>query len=201
MRKVKLFSLYDTNSLFYKIGMEINQEINKWPQEYFAEDQIEGCVKNLRTEKALSIPEIHFEKSESKTSSKIFSNAVLRPGSASDMKIKVNVIEYRIPFEGDANLLACTVSSNQGFKSEEWTVDTKTGELAIEYAVYGKTSKTIIHEHKNYVTDLMQQQNDLKAELLKFNAGLENMIRQVVEKRKAEIKSQNSLLSSLGLKS
>ncbi|KAA6436842.1 hypothetical protein FEM33_19140 [Dyadobacter flavalbus] len=201
MRKVKLFSLYDTNSLFYKIGMEINQEINKWPQEYFADDQIEGHVKNLKTGKELSIPEIHFARSESRTSSKIFPNSVLRPGSGSEMKIKVNVIEYRIPFEGDVNLLACRVSSNNSIKSEEWTVDPKIGELTIEYPVYGKTSKVLIHEHKNYVTDLMQQQSDLKAELLEFNSGLENMIRQVVEKRKNEIRSQNSLLSSLGLKS
>jgi hypothetical protein len=201
MRKVKLFSLYDTNSLFYKIGMEIKEEISKWPHAHFADDQIESHIQLLKTSKELRTPEILFNKSESKTSSKIFPNSVLRPGSSSDMKIKVNVIEYHIPFEGDINLLACKVSSGKSIKSQEWTVDQKTGKLIIEYAVYGKTSKTIINEHNSYITDLMQHQNELKSEFSEFNSGLENRIREVAEKRKAEIKDQISLLVSLGLKS
>jgi hypothetical protein len=201
MRKVKLFSLYDTNSLFYKIGMEIKEEISKWPHAHFADDQIESHIQLLKTSKELRTPEILFNKSESKTSSKIFPNSVLRPGSSSDMKIKVNVIEYHIPFEGDINLLACKVSSGKSIKSQEWTADPKTGKLIIEYAVYGKTSKTIVNEHNSYITDLMQHQNELKSEFSEFNSGLENRIRQVAEKRKTEIKDQISLLVSLGLKS
>lgn len=201
MRKVKLFSLYDTNALFYKIGIEIQEEISKWPHSYFAGDQLNDHMEKLKMAKELKWPEIHFARSKSTTSSRIFPVSVLRPGSGSDMKIKVNVIEYRIPFDGDINLLACKSSSNKSIKSEEWIVDPKANELLIEYAIYGKTSKNIIQEHNSYITELAAHQDELRSEFLEFNQRMENIIRPIVEKRKSEIEHQASLLSSLGLKS
>ncbi|MCE7066943.1 hypothetical protein [Dyadobacter sp. CY326] len=197
MQKIKLFSQYDMDVLFYKIGMDIAEEVNHWPDTYFSDDQLPGHIQELTRRKELQIPGADFRNGQSSTIDRIYTASEIQLRGNPNKKLKIKVLVYQYPFTGESYLLGCKPGAAFEPVEGDWFIDPANQMIITEYHNYESKPKQIVNKH-NALTERMQQMlEDISAGMTEFNANLDKVIEPVVLAKQKEVIERQQVLSSI----
>jgi len=111
-------------------------------------------------------------------------------------KYSKQIITYHIPYSGDKYLLRCSRSYFPGWSIE---VQIEGNEVSFDIINWRDDTEEIMREAKDIISNIQEQENYIKNEILQYNSDLENKARQIFQGRKALILKQYKLVESLGI--
>ena len=186
MQKIRLFSQYDAAALFLKTKKELEDQVGQWPEQYFDSMEIGQHISSLKDTFRLDVPDIDFLNGRQVIVDRILPLAEYQPGMRRGVNVRVSVLVYKYPLKGTAYLLGCRPSVPMQEPVGDWYTDPVNHEIYVEYSQYAKHPKKVINAHQACVTSLQQAHRALKYEFQEFNDTLDDMIANLVGKRKED---------------
>lgn len=197
MQKIKLFSQYDMDVLFYKEKMDIGKDVNQWPDAYFSAENLPGHIDALAQQRQLQIPQVDFLAGRSITVDRIYPASALRPGGNPNKKLKVKVLVYQYPFTGESFLLGCKPRAAFDSIEVEWLLDAGSRMILAEYPNYESNPKQIIRKHNAMTESLQQMLADVAQGLEEFNDNIRDVIEPAIYEKQQEVIERQRVLSAL----
>ncbi|MCE6989728.1 hypothetical protein [Dyadobacter sp. CY323] len=197
MQKISLLSGYDSATLFDKIRRKSAGEINQWPEAYFAADQISGRLNDIFDHHRPRLPEIDWDGGKESINEKICLLSSFQPGAKPGANVRVNVLTYEYPFQGEIYLLGCHPAQLVPESPGECFVDPVRQVIAIEYTGFNKSPRQVLTMHRSYLSTLIASYLELKNEFDAFNSELPGFLHKIVEKRKQSIEDMSRILSAM----
>jgi len=106
------------------------------------------------------------------------------------------IITYHIPYSGNKNLLRCSRSI---FKGRNIEVKIQGNVISFDIINWRDDADEIKREAKDIISNIQEQENYIKNEVLQYNSDLENKACQIFQARKVLIFKQYKLVESLGI--
>ena len=197
MQKLKLFSKYDSETLFDKIRREITDHIRQWPETNFRADQLATHQEAVSKQFQLQLPQIDFANGREMEVEKIYPRSLVQPGAKPDQQVRLNVLVYQYSYEGDTYLLGCKPATFVPETSGEWFVDPTFRSLTLEYTGYAKNPRKILTSHREYIPALINCYQVLRTEFENFKNELNGIISQAMKERQSELEAFNKILSMM----
>ncbi|KAA0992423.1 hypothetical protein [Dyadobacter aurulentus] len=186
MQKIRLFSQYDAAALFLKTKKELEDQVGQWPEEYFRSMEIGQHISSLKDTFRLSVPDIDFLNGRQVIVDRILPLSDYQPGMRRGINVRVSVLMYKYPLTGTTYLLGCRPSVPIQELVGEWYTDPVNQEIYVEYSQYDKHPKKVVNAHQACISSLQQAHRALKDEFQDFNDMLDEMIANLLQKRKEE---------------
>lgn len=197
MQTIKLFSQYNLDALLIKARKEIHDQIRQWPDQYFDSGQIQSHINTLKASLQLRLPNIDFRNGRQVLVQRVYPLSVFQPGRKNNSKLRVDVLTFHYPAEGQLYLLGCCPPLEVPDPVGDWYVDPLTKQLTIEYVEYEKHPKKTVAAHQLYTAELQLCYESLKNEFAMFDKELDNMIEAAVTERKMEQAEMKRMISFL----
>ncbi|MCH1929543.1 hypothetical protein L9G16_05065 [Shewanella sp. A25] len=161
--------------------------VNK--DDYIAHKVSEAMVENLE----IHVDGIYASSSEQMIPAERFPRDFhVYPGKS----YKKDVIKFHVPISGNIQLLHCMPSSRM-----LWTMDIEVNrdEFCFEIINFRDDADEIVRIKNENIRSILQQYENVKAELERANASLEQHVRNVFSARKQRIQKSSGVLASLGV--
>lgn len=109
---------------------------------------------------------------------------------------KKDVIKFHVPISGNIQLLHCMPSSRI-----LWTIDIEVNndEFCFEIINFRDNADEIVRIKNENIRSILQQYENVKAEVERANASLDQHVRNVFSSRKQRIQKSSGVLASLGV--
>ena len=109
---------------------------------------------------------------------------------------KKDVIKFHVPISGNVQLLHCMPSSRI-----LWTMDIEVNhdEFCFEIINFRDNADEIVRIKNENIRSILQQYENVKAEVERANASLDQYVRNVFSARKQRIQKSSGVLASLGV--
>jgi hypothetical protein len=195
MQKIKLFSQYDSETLFGKICRDIRDQIRQWPETNFLAAEIDTHKEAIRNRFGVKLPKVDFANGREIEMEKVFPRSMFQPGAKPDQNVRINVLVYKYTFEGEAYLLGCRPAAEVPEPSGEWLMDPAYRSLTLEYTAYAKSPRKVLTSHREYIPKLISAYQALRLEFEQFENELNNVIDAAMQERQEEIEAFNKILS------
>lgn len=197
MQKIKLFSQYNIDALLIKARKEVYDQLRQWPDHYFDSEEVQSHITTLKSSLQLRLPNIDFRNGHQVLVERVYPVSVFQPGRKNNSKLRVDVLTFHYPADGQLYLLGCCPPAEVPEPVGEWYVDPVTQQLTIEYVEYEKHPKKTVAAHQSYIAELQLCYESLKNEFALFDNELDNMIATAVAERKREHDEMKRMLSFL----
>lgn len=109
---------------------------------------------------------------------------------------KKDVIKFHVPISGNIQLLHCMPSTRISWTME---IEVSRDEFCFEIVNFRDDADEIVRRKDENIRRVMQQYENVKAEVEKANASLEQHIRNAFNMRKQRIQKSSGMLASLGV--
>lgn len=109
---------------------------------------------------------------------------------------KKDVIKFHVPIRGNIQLLHCMPSTRIMWTME---IEVSRDEFCFEIVNFRDDADEIVRRKDENIRNIMQQYENVKAEVKKSNASLEQHIRNAFNMRKQRIQKSSGVLASLGV--
>lgn len=197
MQQLKLFSKYDSETLFNKIRRDIIDHIRQWPETHFRADQLTTHEDAVSKQFHLQLPQIDFGNGREMEVEKIYPRSLVQPGAKPDQQVRLNVLVYQYSYEGDTYLLGCKPAVAVPEPAGEWFVDPTYRSLTLEYTGYAKSPRKILTSHREYIPGLINCYQALRAEFENFKSELSGIVSQAMKERQNELEAFNKILTMM----
>jgi hypothetical protein len=163
--------------------------LNVNEDDYIAHKVSEATVENLE----IHVDGIYASSCEQMTPAEYFpSDFHVYPGKS----YKKDVIKFHVPISGNIHLLHCMPSSRI-----LWTMDIEVNrdEFCFEIINFRDNADEIVRRKDENIRSILQQHENVKVEVERANASLEQHVRNVFSARKQRIQKSSGVLASLGV--
>lgn len=166
-----------------------NYILNVNEDDYIAHKVSEATVENLE----IHVDVIYASSSEQMIPAEYFPSGF---HVYSGRSYKKDVIKFHVPISGNIQLLHCMPSSRI-----LWTMDIEVSrdEFCFEIINFRDDAEGIVREKDSNIRSILQQYENVRSEVERANAGLEQYIRSAFNSRKQRIKKSSGVLASLGV--
>ncbi|RZP37220.1 MAG: hypothetical protein EVA22_02150 [Alteromonas sp.] len=166
-----------------------NYILNVNEDDYIAHKVSEATVENLE----IHVDDIYASSSEQMIPAEYFPSGF---HVYSGRSYKKDVIKFHVPISGNIQLLHCMPSSRI-----LWTMDIEVSrdEFCFEIINFRDDAEGIVREKDSNIRSILQQYENVRSEVERANAGLEQYIRSAFNSRKQRIKKSSGVLASLGV--
>lgn len=163
--------------------------LNVNEDDYIAHKVSEATVENLE----IHVDDIYASSSEQMIPAEYFPSGF---HVYSGKSYKKDVIKFHVPISGNIQLLHCMPSSRI-----LWTMDIEVSrdEFCFEIINFRDDAEGIAREKDSNIRSIMQQYGNVRSEVERANAGLEQHIRNAFNSRKQRIQKSSGVLASLGV--
>ena len=163
--------------------------LNVNEDDYIAHRTSEAIVENLE----IHVDDIYASSSEQMIPAEHFPSSF---HVYSGKSYKKDVIKFHVPISGNIQLIHCMPSSRI-----MWTMDVEVNrdEFCFEIINFSDNSDDIVREKDSNIRSIMQQWENVRAEVERSNAGIEQHVRSAFNSRKERIKKSSGVLASLGV--
>lgn len=163
--------------------------LNVNEDDYIAHKVSEATVDNLE----IHVDDIYASSSEQMIPAEYFPSGF---HVYSGRSYKKDVIKFHVPISGNIQLLHCMPSSKI-----LWTmyIEVSRDEFCFEIINFRDDAEGIVREKDSNIRSIMQQYENVRSEVERANAGLEQYIRSAFNSRKQRIKKSSGVLASLGV--
>lgn len=109
---------------------------------------------------------------------------------------KKDVIKFHVPFSGNRELLKCMPGSRILWSMD---IEINNDELCFEVINFSDDTDSIVRDKDSSIRNILQQHGNVKSEVARYNASLENQIHTAFKSRKNRIMAKSGVLASLGV--
>lgn len=198
MRKSRIFAERELRDFLEAAKSNAASAIESEKDDYILNVNEDDYVTHRVSEAAVDNIEIHVDdiyasSSEQMIPAEYFPNSFyVRQGKS----YKKDVIKFHVPISGNIQLIHCMPSSRIMWTME---VEINSDEFCFEIINFSDNSDEIVREKDSNIRSILQQCENVKSEVDKFNESLEQHIRSVFNSRKERIKKSSGVLASLGV--
>jgi hypothetical protein len=163
--------------------------LNVNESDYIAHKVSEAMIENLE----IHVGDIYASRSEQMIPAERFPRDFnVYPGKS----YKKDVIKFHVPISGNIQLIHCIPSSRI-----LWTMDIQINhdEFSFDIINFRDDANDIVSEKDEIIRNIMRQYENIKVEVERSNASLEQYVRNVFSARKQRIQKSSGVLASLGV--
>jgi|SRR5690554_50032 len=189
-RELRDFLEASKANVTYSIESEKDDYIlNVNEDDYVAHKVSEATVENLE----IHVDDIYASSSEQMIPAERFPRDF---HVYSGKSYKKDVIKFHVPISGNSQLLHCIPSSRILWTME---IEVDRDEFCFEIINFRDDADEIVRRKDENIRSILQQYKNVKAEVEKANASLEQHVRNAFSMRKQRIQKSSGVLASLGV--
>lgn len=195
---MEIFAEKRLDGYFEAVRNTINNFVEQESENYILNVNEEEYIEHLYSKHLIEKLEIHFDEKYVTTSEQMIP-AEHFPRSFnvySGKKFNKTVIEYHIPFSGNAFLLRCMPNTRILWSAN---VTLNNSEICFDIVNFRNDAKEIEREAESFLRPISQQLGNVQSEVSSFNSNLRSIIRQSLTSRKEVLLKKNDFLSQLNV--
>lgn len=192
-----IFNEYDLSATLEAQTAQLKKEIGSDIRSVTPEDEARYVAQKIEKYKILPIEfkpeELTVSTTEQMIPARLFPQSFFVHDGESYPR---QVISFHLPFKGDPTLLRCIPSSRL-----LWTEEVSLGneEIIFDMIKFSDSADDLKREKDRVVNYLTQQASNINSQVLQYNSGLENNIKNAITSVSEKISKDSEFLNNLGI--
>lgn len=192
-----IFNEYDLNATLEAQTAQLKKEIENDIKSKALADEAEYIVKQIEKHQIMPIKfepdKLSVSTAEQMIPARFFPQGFFVHDGESYPK---QVISFHLPFKGDPTLLRCVPSSRLLWTEE---VSLGNGEIIFDMIKFSDSADDLKREKDRVVNYLTQQASNVNSQVLQYNSGLENIIKNTIASVGEKASKDSEFLNDLGI--
>src|SRR5579871_2477285 len=196
----QLFGKYEIFGIVQASTSKISQEVERLDPNYLINANEDELVRSIASEIQFDIPTLDIDSAQIADSheTKVEMGPSIYNGWQSGYVkgIKITIV---VPFEGDTDFFFVKPSTFTFGGESPDDVRVGSDELELIYVRTDNNADAVKRSYESYLGTLKQNLASLRETANRFNSGLENQVRELIQRRKTILATQGKMVNDLGL--